>query len=358
MKIFGKDIKRKELLKIIGDISQLGGAKTYEYTDGMSRGIRAIDVKTICGIDFTVLIDRALDISNLSYKSIPISWKSATKETSPIYYESQGTEWFRTFYGGLLVTCGLSHMGAPCSDGGEELGLHGRISNISAEKVSVGEKWVKDNYIIWIEGTVREAKVFGSKIVLHRKISTWMDCPRILIEDTIENIGFEKTPVMVLYHINIGYPLLDNGSRILEPKTKVLYEVDFKRKIPKNFLSFSKPIIGFQEECYYHDIEPDEKGNVNIALVNEGFNSNQGLGLWLKYKKNNLPFLVHWKQQGAGEYVCGLNPGNSLSRGREIERNENTLVNFQPGEKKQYKLEFNMLSSNKEIEVFKKNYCK
>jgi hypothetical protein len=354
MKIFGKDIKKKELLKKIGDISQLGGAKIYEFVDGVGRGTRAIDIKTICGMDFTVLADRALDISSLSYKSIPISWRSATKETSPMYYDNKGTEWLRTFYGGLLLTCGLSHMGAPCTDD-EDLGLHGRISNISAEKVNICEKWVEDDYIIQVEGTVREVKVFGSKIELRRKITTWMDYPKILVEDTIENIGFENSPVMVLYHVNIGYPVLDNGSRLLEPKAKVLYELDFKKKIPENFLEFGEPIVGFEEECYYHNIEPDEDGNANIAVVNEKFNSNQGLGIWLKYNKNNLPYLVHWKQQGAGEYVCGISPGNSLSRGRKVERNENTLVIFKPGEKKYYRLEFNILASNKEIEFFKKS---
>jgi len=357
MKIFGKEVSKDMLLKKVGDISQLGGAKIYEFTDGVSRGVRAIDVKTISGMDFTVLIDRALDISTFSYKSVPISWKSSTKETSPLYYESKGTEWLRTFYGGLLVTCGLSNMGAPCTDEGEELGLHGRISNISAEKVCVSEKWIGDNYIICIEGIVREAKVFGPKVILERKITTWMNLPKILIEDKIENVGFEETPVMILYHINVGYPIIDNGSRLLEPKARILYEVDFKKKIPRNFLEFGEPIVGFEEECYYHDIEPDEEGNVNIALVNEYFNRNNGLGLWLKYNKNNLPFLVHWKQQGAGEYVCGINPGNSLSRGRKIEREEKTLEIFKPGEKKYYRLEFNILGSNKEIEVFKQKYC-
>src|SRR4030067_1622952 len=130
MKLFGKKMKKNDILKRIGDISQIGGLKSYELNDGPSKGIRAIDFKTPCGLDFTTLIDRGMDISHLNYKSIPICWKSATRETSPIYYESRDFEWLRTFFGGLITTCGLTYFGQPCVDEGEALGLHGRIYTI------------------------------------------------------------------------------------------------------------------------------------------------------------------------------------------------------------------------------------
>ena len=164
MKIFGKETNRQDLLKKIGDIKQIGGIKSYEFTDGVSKGIRAVDMVTACGIDLTVLLDRGMDLSKLSYKSVPINFLSPTKETSPVYYESSGYEWLRTFFGGLLTTCGLTHMGPPCMDSGEELGLHGRISNIGAENVWADGKWEDDGYIMWVQGKVRQAKMFGEKL--------------------------------------------------------------------------------------------------------------------------------------------------------------------------------------------------
>ena len=119
MKIFGKDVSREEIQQKTGDISQLGGIKYYEMLDGVSRGVRGIDIKSPCGLDMTVLPDRGMDISNLSYKSIPITWRSTTRETSSAYYESSGLEWLRTFFGGLITTCGLTYMGAPDIDEGE-----------------------------------------------------------------------------------------------------------------------------------------------------------------------------------------------------------------------------------------------
>jgi hypothetical protein len=357
MEIFGRELKKEDVLKKVGDISQLGGVKCYEFTDGLRRGIRAVDMKSPCGIDMTVLLDRAMDISYLSYKSIPVNWRSATRETSPVFYESRGAEWLRTFYGGLLTTCGMTYMGAPSVDNGEELGLHGRISNLSAENVWSDGKWEGDNYVMFVQGKIREAKVFGDKLELTRKITTWMDTPKVVVEDSIENIGSEKSPIMMLYHVNIGYPVLDGTSSLLESKAEVTPRDGEAKKGFDKFSKFSEPICGFKEQCYFHDIKADKDGNSNVAIVNPDFNNGEGIGIWLKFNKDNLPYLVQWKQMGMGEYVCGIEPVNSLVRGRKIEREKGTLRFIEPGEKINYRLEFNILTSNKDIEIFKNKYC-
>lgn len=358
MKIFGKEISRQELQQKTGDISQLGGVKSYELNDGVSKGVRAVDIKSPCGLDFTVLSGRGMDISNLSYKSVPIVWRSATRETSPVYYESRGLEWLRTFYGGLLTTCVLTTMGPPSEDNGEELGLHGRIANIDAEKVLADGCWEGDHYKMWIQGKVREARVFGDKLELSRKITTWMDEPKIIIEDTVENIGYNKSPLMVLYHVNIGYPVVDNGAELLEAKTKVIPRDDEEAKKGfDDYNKFSEPIRGFKEQCYFHDIEADEDGNSNIAIVNKDFNDGEGIGAWMKFNKDNLPMLTQWKQMGMGEYVCRIEPCNSPVGGRAAEREKGTLKFIKPGEKVSFKLEFNILKSNEDINKFKKNFC-
>ena len=59
---------------------------------------------------------------------------------------------------------------------------------------------------------------------------------------------------------------------------------------------------------------------------------------------------------GEGEYVCGIEPANSLVRGRNIERQKKTLKFIKPGEKISYRLEFNILESKKDIDIFRKNF--
>jgi len=354
MKIFGKDIKKDELNKKIGDISQLGGIKYYEFIDGVSRGVRGIDIKSPCGLDFTVLPDRGIDISSMSYKSIPIAWRSTTRETSPIYYESRGMEWLRTFYGGLLTTCGLSTFGSPSIDNNEEFGLHGRISNIVGERILADGCWEGDRYKMWIQGRVRESRVFGDKLELSRKITTWMDQPVLIIEDVVENIGAQTSPLMILYHVNIGYPVVDKEAELIEPEAKVIARDAEAEKGINNFSKFMEPLRGFSEQVFFHDIKADNEGNGNVAIINESFNNGKGIGIWLKYNKNNLPNLIQWKQMGEGEYVCGIEPGNSYPRGRDIERKEKNIRYIEPGQKINFRLEFNILKDGNDIYDIKK----
>jgi len=358
MKIFGKEISRQELQQKTGDISQLGGVKSYELNDGASKGIRAVDIKSPCGLEFTVLPGRGMDISNLSYKSVPIVWRSATRETSPVYYESRGLEWLRTFYGGLLTTCGLTNTGPPSEDNGEELGLHGRIANIDAENVLADGCWEGDRYKMWIQGKVREVRVFGDKLELSRKITTWMDEPKIIIEDTVENIGSVTSPLMMLYHVNVGFPIVDNGAELLEAKAKIIPRDDEARDGQADFNKFIEPVKGFKEQCYFHDIEADKDGNSNVAIVNEGFNNGSGIGIWMKFKKDTLPLMTQWKQMGMGEYVCGIEPCNNYVGGRKAERESVNLRFIEPGGKVNFKLEFNILKSNADVQSFRDSFVK
>ncbi len=354
MHIFGKDLKKEELLKKVGDISQLGGIKLYEFIDGAERGVRAADIYHPGGIYMTVVIDRGMDISNLFYNLIPIAWKSVNREKSPAYYDSRGFEWLRTFFGGLLTTCGLTTMGMPSIDSGEELGLHGRISNTPAENISTSTKWLNDEYVMEISGKVRETKVFGDKLELSRKITTYMSTPKIILEDSIENIGFTESPLMILYHINIGYPVLDKTSQLIEGKANVIPRDEEAKKDFDKFSKFSDPIKDYKEQVFFHDIAADTNGNSNIAIINPEFNNGEGIGISLTFNKDNLPYLVQWKQVGEGEYACGIEPSNSLPRGRAIEKDEGKVVSIKPGEIKNYRIEFNILKSNKEIEQFRK----
>jgi hypothetical protein len=358
MKLYGQDIKKTELLKRVGDISQLGGSKVYELTDGAGRGIRAVDIKTPSGIDMSILIDRAMDISSLFFKNTPLAWKSIVKETSSTYFENKGTDWLRIFFGGLLTTCGLSNIGGPCTDSGEEFGLHDRITTLPAELISIENKWEDDDFIVEVCGKIRQSRVFGEKLEITRKISCSFTRPEFLIEDSIENLGFEKTPLMLLYHINIGYPLLDKDSRLIEPESEVLPKDDEAKKGLNDFDKFSTPNHGFKEQVFIHNIKADSNGKSNIALINESFNNGTGLGISLSFNKDNLNYLMQWKQMGEGEYVCGIEPTNCSIFGRAESRKAGSLQFIEPGEVKKYKLEFKILESNKEIAELKKKFGK
>jgi hypothetical protein len=356
MQFLGKNIDKKELLEKIGSVSQLGGISSFEYNDGVSKGIRTFNIKCICGMDITILADRGLDISHLFYRSIPLNWNSASGETSPYYFDDKGFGWLRSFYGGLLTTCGLTNIGDPCTDKGEEPGLHGRISNTPFEKIGICEKWIEDDYEISVQGRTKEALFKGNKIEMSRKITMFMFDPRIILEDTVTNIGYKDSPIMILYHINIGYPLLDNTSELLFKSLKTTPLDEKSKRNIESCSRFSNPVIDFEDIVLFHEIQPDNDGNSNIAMVNKTIDNDNGLGLWVKFNKDNLPYLTQWKHLEKGEYVLGIEPCNSFVRGRATERKENNLQFIRPGEQKTYRLEFNILKSNDDISKFRNTF--
>ncbi|HOP80618.1 MAG TPA: DUF4432 family protein, partial [Armatimonadota bacterium] len=150
--IYGKHYTRQDLLQHTGDISQIAGIKKIRLTDGKEEGVEAYQVKNGAGLNFTVVASRAMDISSADWCGRSLAWISSTGETAPEFYEEPGLGWLRSFYGGLLVTCGLTQVGAPNIDQGTPLGLHGRISNTPAYQVSYDSKWEGDDYIMWVQG--------------------------------------------------------------------------------------------------------------------------------------------------------------------------------------------------------------
>lgn len=350
-RLFGKDYSRKDLLARVGDVSQIAGVRLCTLGDGVERGVRAAEFRTGSGLDFTVLVDRGLDISTASYKGRSLAWRSSTGDVSPAFFEEPGLGWLRSFYGGLVVTCGLTYAGAPNVDQGKPLGLHGRISNLPASNVLADGAWEGDSYVMWVQGKVRETAVFGENLELSRRITARLGESKIWIHDTVTNLGYRETEHMILYHINLGFPVIDEGGKLVAPVLEYKPR-DADGEIEKEkYGSFPAPTPGFRERVYYLDMAEDSDGNVSAALVNPGFRNGRGFGFYAKYPKSELPKFTEWKMTAEGTYVVGLEPANCWVEGRAKER-ERGLQFLKPGEARDYHLELGVLTSAEEIARF------
>ncbi|MDO8586280.1 MAG: aldose 1-epimerase family protein [Armatimonadota bacterium] len=347
--LYGKNYTKEELLRRVGTISQIADARLIELRNGNEAGVRAVHFHTGSGFNFMVIADRGLDVSSCDYCGQSLAWQSSCGDVAPQFYAPKGFGWLRSFPGGLITTCGLTNAGAPSLDEGEELGLHGRYSNIPAKNVCVDSEWQGDDYVIWAQGKVQETRVFGENIVLTRRIWTKLGEKRFWLRDVVENIGYQSVPYMILYHINGGFPAVDGGSEMLSPT------VSFRPRDPDAELekelhsSFLAPTPGFKERVYYHDMATDKDGYVHTALVNRAFNGGQGFGFYVRYHKQNLPRFIEWKMNGEGMYVVGMEPANSLVEGRDRERARGDLKYIEPGQKLEYDLELGVLTSPCEI---------
>ena len=329
MSIFG--YARQEAEKRIGHLSQLGGLRSYTLNDGPARGVRAVDFRTTAGLEFTVLLDRAMDISEARYKGMSLCYRSLNGDVAPENYDPRGLEWLWTFFCGMLTTCGLSQAGAPNMDGTEDLGLHGRISTAPAEKVSASEEWSGDRLTLQVSGLMREARLFGPGLEMRRTITAFGDGAGLALRDTIINAGARRTPCMLLYHINAGFPLLDTHSELVVPSTKSQPRDAEAEKGKEDWARMHAPVTGYAEKVYFHTMKPCKEGRVNVALINRKL-GNGGVGLRLRYRQNELPCFTEWKMLGDREYTLGLEPGNCLPMGRAAERAAGRLVELEVGQ--------------------------
>jgi hypothetical protein len=330
---------RLELLRRVGDMRQLAGAQPCELSDGNQRGSRVVRLYNAAGLDFDVFAERGLGIGRLAYRGVPFSWISSVGAAHPAYLESTPLAWLRNWPGGFLTPCGLTQVGSPDEENGALLGIHGRIANLPAYNLSWGADWQNERFTIWVEGTMHETAVFGENLTLKRRIWTRLDEARLWIEDRVENHGFDATPHMFLQHINLGFPLVGASARLeLPPHTTTPRDEQALRGFDR-CCQFDEPAHAYQEQVFYHELQPDNQGMVELSLVNPEFNHAAGMGVSLRYAKAEYPVFVEWKMMGEGLYVVGLEPANCHVEGRTKERQRGTLVMLEPGEVRNYCLE-------------------
>jgi len=341
MVLWGKNYTKRELMKYIGDITQACGVRQSVLADGPGRGMRVFDVNTGGGLFFTVLPDRGMDIGECRFNNVPLGFISKTGYVAPSLCEYPGNGFLRGFTGGLLTTCGYTHMGAACADNGVELGLHGRATALVSDLTSVDCFWDGDDYLMKIKGTMREVSFFGENIHMRREITVKAGENAIHINDTVINFGYETQPLMLLYHFNFGYPLAGPGSAVeTSGCKKIVPRDDTAAAGLDGCKAFEESIHKYAEQVFRHILTGDEKGEAFAGI----YNKNMDISARIYFNKNELPYLNHWKQMGEGDYVCGLEPGTYLTIGRAKARESGALQTIEPGEERNFNL--NIIAGN------------
>lgn len=344
-------MKRSELFELrkkCGDPSALCGIRDYVFNDGPARGVRAFDVKNGRGLELTVLADRGLDIPYLSFKGVNIGLLNKVGIRSPHLYQEDGASGFlKQFYAGMMTTCGLTYAGAAGVDGGKALGLHGPYDNIPAAKVTAWQDHEGDDIVLRLAGEVREAEVFGPNMVLTRLMTVDTERDAVHVRDVVENQGFDTQPLMMIYHINFGYPMLDDGARAYFSTSQVAPRTDFAKEGMHNYDVMEAPGVGRDEQCYYHTGHGE--GEAFAMLHNEKL----GLAAMVRYDKAVFPMLCEWKCMRAGEYALGLEPTTSGVVNRSEARENGMLTSLEPGEKREFNVTIELSDDPARIDAFK-----
>lgn len=334
-------MERMEFSKI-GHTLQIAGTRHYKLAGGAGDGVRAIDVKTGGGLEYTVLPDRGLDISLASFRGVNLTYLSLQGEIHPAFYSCEREEWLRTFFGGLLTTCGPASFGPPCEDGGTVLGLHGRHNVTPAVYVCDDTDLEKGE--IRISGRIEQSVMFGEKLSIKRTIRSAVMENVVRIRDEIKNCGGSPTPYTLLYHINFGYPLLDTCAQSFVNSTDVSGCDEYSAADIANLQVFSEPDAHNREKNYTHTFERISKGCAGI------YNEKLGCGVSIRFPVDKLPFLTQWKMEGVRDYVLALEPGNAPCESRKKLREKGNLPFLRAGESTVNEIEIEIITKQEREE--------
>ena len=267
----------------ISNFQQVASIRRYTLTEGRGKGLDVLDCDN-GKIRFLLNVSKACDIMQLYHEGQNMSFVSKNGFTK------REISFLKRFEGGMLYTCGLDSVGA--RDGYE---LHGTLHNIPAEIIRAE---CNENGII-VEAIIRDTALFGKNLALKRKIFTEIGGDSITLEDTLCNIGYKEEEYCLLYHINVGYPMLDNGAKVIADVESYTPRTAWAKQNETTMYAMSGAVPNQEETCYFLKLSKPE-----ISLINEKI----GKKFTVSYSGDTLPHFVEWKSMASGDYALGLEP--------------------------------------------------
>ena len=335
----------RKLMKYCGSLQQLVYARPVAYKEGRAEHMNAIEAK--CGdLFFHSAADKALDITDLTYKGMNMTFLAKPGLEGRNQYDTNGQEAQRSIMGGLFFTCGLENICAPCTIDGKDYPMHGRMRTTPAEHVCTDVLTDGDEVRLVISGEMREAELFGENLVLRRKIESVLGENSITVTDEIENQAFRPEPLMLLYHCNMGYPFLDESCRLYVPSVKVTGREEFSEEHVDGWDRIDSPKDNEPEYVFIHEMKTDENLDTMVLVANH----EQNIGLVIEFNQKNLPYFMEWKSMASGDYVLGLEPSNSSVYGKPYHVEHDSVHYLQPFEKETNVLKFSVVEGKEKLE--------
>lgn len=348
---------RSELAERSGDPRILGSVRLVELADGPSRGVRVLEFRTGSGLTFEVLVDRGMDIGAAEFAGRAFGWRSSTDVRHPALHseaDEDGYSWLRSF-NGLLLTGGLDHTLLPERTAGDHYaypprptrfhGLHGRVANTPARLIGYGEDWSSDERcVLWCEGEVAQAAVFGENLRLRRRICAELGGSTVTLTDVVTNAGYERTPHMQLYHVNFGWPFIDEGTWILMPVAATRWHTDavVEQGFPRDRVT--APQREFREQTYEH-VVATHAGRSEALLVNERME----IAVRLDWDAEAMPCTLQWLNLKAGIYGVAIEPSTHHVEGFAAAVQDGTMTWLEHGEVRRYELRVEVLAGRAAI---------
>jgi len=298
---------------------------------GKRDGVSVVEVDN-GEVRFTVVPTRGMGLWRAWHGERMLGWQSPVK--GPVHprfvpvSEPSGLGWLEGM-DELLVRCGLTSNGAPEFDEQHNVRypLHGRIANLPAHRLTVTVDGKAQT--ISVTGEVDETRLLFHHLRLTSTITTRLGETVLDVDDVVQNCAGTPAEFQMLYHINVGSPVLQGQSQLVAPSKTVIPRTKEAGKHAGQWNTYGSPQAGFAEQVYFHDLLGDEDGRTRVLLKNPAGTE----GVSLVFNLQQLPCFIQWKHTGALEdgYVTGLEPATNLPNPRSFEARQGRVVPLKPG---------------------------
>lgn len=267
----------------ISNLSQLAYVRRYMLADGNEAGLKIVEVNN-GKLRFLLNESKALDLPQLWHEGTNISFVSKNGFTV------RELSFVRRFEGGMLYTCGLDSVGG--RDGYE---LHGTLHNtpVRITRCECGEER------IIVQAEIRDSALFGKNLVFRRTVTTGIGSDTVELNDELCNEGYRDEEYCLLYHVNLGYPMLDEGCSLEADILSATPRTPYAEHKKSEMKAITAPIPNQEEMCYFLNLKKTQ-----ISLHNPKL----GKTFTLSYSGDTLPHFVEWKSMASGDYALGLEP--------------------------------------------------
>lgn len=288
-------------------LQQTMAAELVEHGDGGGRGVRSVLLAND-RVTAEVVVDRGMDIAGARIDGIPIGWRSPVPVLAPAFVEQSGFGPHRAFFGGLLTTGGLDHIGHPAERSAEGFAyparkidafpMHGRINGTPATLRAYGVDEVGDagdigTPVAFVEGEVVQVAVFGEHLALRRRIELEYGSSVLRVRDRVTNRGYLASPLALLYHVNAGWPVAAPGATTVFPGSSA-------ESVPLPAAS------DFPAETATPHLAGSGRATASAQNV---IAAGETIGLRVSWDAERLPVVVEWRLTGnAGHYAIGIEP--------------------------------------------------
>lgn len=305
---------------------------------GPSQGVDTLTIEHAGGKTI-ILPTRGMGVWNSWCGDWPLGWQSPV--CGPVHpslvpiWEPSGLGWLEGF-DELLVRCGLTSFGAPQHDaaGRLEFPLHGRIANLPAHQLRLELDAGNDALHVW--GEVDEVRFLFQHLRLTSHYTLSSTGGGLELVDRITNLGGRLAQAQLLYHVNLGAPVLQGGSRVQLPVRRLAPRDATAAAAASGWSEMAGPVAGFSEQVYFAEPLANADGWAS-ALLSDPSGSR---GIQLSFATATLPYFTLWKNTAAevDGYVVGFEPGTGFPNQRSHEQRAGRVLTLEPGESVEFRL--------------------